>query len=91
MNFETLLARAFGLRQHGAQLVHHLQRHRVALRRAIERDLQHATLTSHGEGLELGQLHAHDALPGKVPSSLQMMPSITSSAPPPMLMSRLSR
>ena len=69
----------------GAQRLHHGHRHRVALRRPVQRQVQHRAVVAHEQ-------FAHRRLrPGSVPSSLQMMPSITSSAPPPMRFRRPSR
>ena len=77
----------FGRGQRLAKFQHHRHRQRVAHLGPVQRDRQHAAFGVHQQRVEV-----HAAfLPGSVPSSLQMMPSITSSAPPPMETRRESR
>jgi len=72
------------LRQHRAQFIDHLQAHRVAALRTVEGDVQHTVMGFEQQGV-------HGFFPGRVPISLQMMPSMISSAPPPIDTRRISR
>ena len=86
------------------QLAHHRRRQRVARLGPVQRDLQHGPVAvddqrfmRHGRSaFSLSPLAGRAnsylfRLPGRMPMCLQMMPSMTSSAPPPMEPSRVSR
>ena len=77
-------------RQHRAQFADHLQAHRIAAVRAIEGDVQHTAMQFQKQRLAFGQA-THFFFPGRMPISLQMIPSMISSAPPPIDTSRTSR
>ncbi|MCY1437298.1 hypothetical protein D9M71_534550 [compost metagenome] len=76
--------------QHRAQLGDHLQAHRIAAFRAVEGDVQHAVVQLQQQSLANRQA-VHFFFPGRMPMSLQMIPSMISSAPPPIDTSRTSR
>ncbi len=75
---------------HRAQFGDHLQAHGIAVLRAIEADEQYAVARLQQQGLA-GRERVHFFFPGRMPMSLQMIPSMISSAPPPMDTRRTSR
>ena len=75
---------AVQLRQYRTQFIDHFKAHRIAAFRPVEGDVQHAVMGFEQQGI-------HGFLPGRVPISLQMMPSMISSAPPPIDTRRTSR
>lgn len=84
--------------EHRAQFADHRQAHGVAALRAVQGDPQDALDGFQQQGLAMRQAHAGFLLerqpfflPGRMPISLQMMPSMISSAPPPMDTRRVSR
>ena len=76
--------------QHSAQFANHVQAHGVAAFRPIKGDVQHAAVAVQQQGVARGQ-QAHAFLPGRMLISLQIIPSMISSAPPPIDTSRTSR
>ncbi|MNF96347.1 hypothetical protein D3C84_791340 [compost metagenome] len=76
--------------QHRTQFGDHLHTHGVATFRAVEGDVQHAVVQFQQQGLANRQV-VHFFLPGRMPMSLQMIPSMISSAPPPIDTRRTSR
>ena len=91
---QEAIARLLGISQSGDQLIHHLQRHGVTHLGPVQRDVQNPGAAFDQKGAR----RRHDyLLPsglrrlGSVPSSLAMMPSMISSAPPPMEIRRPSR
>ena len=77
-------------RQYRAQFLDHLQAHGVAAVRAIEGDVKYAAVAVQQQGLAHGEA-VHGFFPGRMLMSLQMMPSMISSAPPPIDTRRTSR